>query len=485
MKLLIPMCGEASQHYTSLNGKCGSGFAKLTWTELKNVMPLAYQSADLSHVNNRTQINQFIGRHGISRFDEQTPESLTAFYGGILPPLRDVSDETVVRAPGTHKEFEAARKAGIIVLKPLTKYKFHVSDRYVPIIGPDSVRGGQFYRTNFGLLKPIDLEPKYDEVCDWSAPVIWVNMEYVGDMTLLASTNLDKVHKLPVGNSYYYLFDNASVESFFTKHGAPSMQDLLTAFSHEVPPGLINPALDEIYSGAYDILTEIGEAQETVSYLFGILRDMVKLAISARSKEAAARRVLRGKDLVDEVLSIWMQFRYAISPLAYSFNDVAEYLSAKTLNEYVTARKRRDIQVEREVNGWTYRFTVEHRVFAKGRIDLKATTAQLGVNPLKTLWELTPLAFVVNWVIPVGAMLGALVPPQSLLQIATSHSMRIRGAEAERDGVVFPIDLDYYKNEIIPAKAEFWLMPELYLNWKRGIDALALSWSMFLKRLWK
>lgn len=476
-----------SVFYKRRNGVCGAGFlpypsavAELNAELVDNIV-----SMPLPEFNTLSQIDGFLLKQGIVFSQRYTPGDLTIYTDGTLPVLKTLTFEETVKAQGTFKEFKQQRQDGVIVLKPLHKVKASVKDRYLY----DIVQTGglsSVVKTDFNWPKEIS-EPfgsRDPRACDWSGWSAEVDLSDYGTVTL-SHADAEAIRPGPT-TLVHWQASEGTVSTLFERLGKPDLiaiSDYITAL--EVPPGLINPALDEIHSGAYDILTEIGESKETIGYMFDTLKRILRLALAFKTKEWTAKKKLKGKDLVDEVTSLWMQFRYAVSPLAYSFQDAAEYLSAKVLAEYVTARKRRDVDYEWESNGWKYSFTVEHRVFAKARIDLKATTAQLGVNPLKTLWELTPLAFVVNWVIPVGEMLGALVPPPSALQTAASHSMRVRSVKAEKDGQVLMIDFDLYNNKVIPATAEFNLRPDFYFNWKRGLDAFSLSWSMFLKRLWK
>lgn len=488
MRLLMPLAAKTTGiDYRRLNGVCGSGsfLYPATTAQLNSELVSNVVTTSLPALTTTSQVNSFLHSQGFKFPGKYSPQDLTIYADGVLPLLKRVELDEKIEAQGTYKEFEQQRRDGVIVLKPLHKVKASVSDKYLYDAVPNGA-GSSAVNTYFNWPKEIS-EPfrsSDPRACNWSGRSVEIDFLDYGVATVI-DVSVPAYAEYPFAGVYWQVMDG-TVTTLFERFGKPDLEALSSYIAAlDVPPGLINPALDEVHSGAYDILTEIGESKETIGYLFGILKRIVRLALSFKSKEQAARRKLKGKDLVDEVTSLWMQFRYAVSPLAYSFKDAADYLSAKTLQEYVTARKRRDVDCEVDLHGWKYTFTVEHRVFAKARIDLSATTAQLGVNPLKTLGELAPLAFVVNWVFPIGQMLGALLPPPSALQIAATHSKRVRSVKAEKDGQVLMIDFDLYNNKVIPATAEFNLRPDFYFNWKRGLDAFALSWSMFLKRLWK
>ena len=249
---------------------------------------------------------------------------------------------------------------------------------------------------------------------------------------------------------------------------------------------MVNQALDEINSGAYDLLTELGELPETISYVYSTLRRIIQAFLLVKSKEAAARKKFKGAELIDELTSLWMQFRYAVGPMAYSVADILEYMNVSNRG-YVTARKREDVPFEIDLgNGFTMSGDIEHRVFAKLRVDLTSQTRNLGLNPAKTLWELTPLSFVVGWVLPIGDILGALVPPSSALQTAATHSVRIRKVKLiHKDYGNVNVDVDIYQNNVINPSVDWRILPDVSMNWKRVLDALSLSWMLFIKPLWK
>lgn len=181
-----------------------------------------------------------------------------------------------------------------------------------------------------------------------------------------------------------------------------------------------------------------------------------------------------------------MSFRYAASPIAYSIQDAQKVLAAQQ-NVFITERGRKDVPFEFEADGYTFKGDLEWRCFAKARVE--GPTVGLGLNPIRTLWEVTPLAFVVGWVLPVGSMLSALMPPSGAKQTVASLSWRVRRVEitAKHNGRTYhvPNKIDIYKVTPIAPTAEFDLWPQIHINWKRSLDGMALSWSMFLKQFWK
>lgn len=244
------------------------------------------------------------------------------------------------------------------------------------------------------------------------------------------------------------------------------------------PPNLKTYALDEAYSGIYDGLTELGELPETVKYIYETLRRILMLFVSMRRKATELEKKFSGKDLVDEISSLWMQFRYAASPLAYSVEDALKLMDTKPLS-YVTVRKREDVPFRYESGSTVITGTMEHRCFVKCKLKMSAYQ-NIGFSPVKTLWELTPLTFVVDWVLPIGSLLGTIVPPHRVDEVHVLESKRVRLASCNNGHM----DVDYYVAEpsnAVPNGLTF----DVTLSTKRILDALALSWGLFLKQYWK
>jgi len=282
-------------------------------------------------------------------------------------------------------------------------------------------------------------------------------------------------------------------DTIFHKYGRPNFQALVQALDGVQPPvNLKAAALDENFSGVIDLLTEAAEAPETVKYLYSCLKRIIDLYLDTRKKVKIATKAhkakatkkgkdrhISNKEFVDEIASLWMQFRYAATPIGYSIEDAVKLLNSKPL-AYVTTRKREDTPFMETINGIAYKCSIEHRYFVKSRLRLTSASL-LRTSFMKTLYELTPLSFVVDWVFPLGQLLGSLDVPRSAEQVAVLYSKRIRSLELSGIGYA---DCDYYVAQItneVPDGIGF----DVNLSFKRVIDAAALSWTLFLKQHWK
>lgn len=374
--------------------------------------------------------------------------------------------------PSAKRDFKNAQAKGEIVLKPMLAYEYSIEDTYdlTNAILVSQINGyagypastpaethfckSGFFRRLMGapnnLLLPMGSLDYSDNFCNFDARMY----RDVSEATLFASERPD-------------------IDGFI------SYLSTLDGYTQ-----LINETYDELYSGAYDILTELGELPETVRYLYDTLRRIILLFLGLRSKESLARKKFKGKELVDEITSLWMQFRYAVSPLAYSVADVTSLLNGRA-RAYQTARKRIDVPFTYKSGSYTFTGIAENRLFGKVRMDAMAYTNGLGLNPVKTLWELTPLSFVADWVIPIGDMLGALIAPTHVKQTAVLGSVRVRQISiSHSSGSPINATFDYYRATTEVPR----IMPpslDIFLNWKRVLDGLSLSWSLFLKQHWK
>lgn len=405
------------------------------------------------------------------------------------PSLVGESYEEDVRY-GSWAEYEAAQKSGSILLRPRRVIKMSMEDRLIP--GP----GATLIDYTFPWSGFTDREqwqyrtPDYWKSWLRSDGIIpgWDGPVYFASGTTLEMVNAGRYH----GQVKLELW-RGTPDTVFQKYGRPNFSALVQALDKAQPPvNLKAAALDENFSGVMDLLTEVAEAPETVKFLFDCLKRILLLYIDTRKKVKRAvknhevrngakrgRSRVSNKEFIDEVASLWMQFRYAATPIGYSIEDALKLLDSKPL-AYVTTRKREDTPFSETIGGITYKGTIEHRYFVKSRLRL--TSASLTrTSFVKTLYELTPLSFVVDWVFPLGQLLGSLDTPKSAEQVAVLYSKRVRSLELVGVGYA---SCDYYvaqtTNEI-PDGIGF----DVNLSFKRVIDSAALSWSLFIKQHWK
>lgn len=424
--------------------------------------------------------------HGLPNFSssmERDPHGRPSSVCFSTEPVSSQADVIsyyeLVKTRQPFEQFEAARKSGLILFKPLRHIEAYATPYWLPSPGDVLLSTSQ---VRVGFLDPeIPTRPCSPSFMGWRyesssgavpfQPVMPISGSYT--RTMLDHGRLFGALRLGV-------YRGKGPVPSFTKEDGPDLAGLVDYIDQlPAPVNLKTSALDENFSGVMDVLTEISEAPETIIYIYDLLRRIISIAVGVRSKEAAARKKFKGKELVDEIASLWMQFRYAISPIAHSVNDALELLDRKPI-QYISTRKREDVAFRYEDGrGYVYEGVVEHRVFVKSRVAMTSFSG-MGLNPAKTLWELTPLSFVIDWVLPIGQLLGAIIPPSSAQQIAVMESKRVRSVNMTEGKLV----MDYYvcsPTNRVPNGIG--LDPNL--NFKRLLDSLALSWSLFLKQHWK
>lgn len=279
---------------------------------------------------------------------------------------------------------------------------------------------------------------------------------------------------------------------------------------------------------AYDLLTELGELRETVGYLASKLKggsDLLSRFVDKdpqgwkEGRRSTPKTLMRSGDAVLRALGRrWMEYRYALMPLFYSFNDIKELLEERSY-QYKSDRSKSTIDLHNVpdvplgeslvVNSGG---TIEVRSLTKGRFslgDLQRLITSLGMNPFRTAWELIPLSFVVDWFLNIGEAITALtgidyaserLGVTSLRERSTfsfvhhdrntwSYTYAPRTNACGQDYTPSPYLYDQsYENVVREVITDsytrtLWTRPEPkivfdpFLNWKRTIDAFVLGFQ--------
>jgi len=198
-------------------------------------------------------------------------------------------------------------------------------------------------------------------------------------------------------------------------------------------------ALTKVYAkskaSVYQVMIYLGELKETVEMLLNPLS-----ALKSFMEHPANRRLLAGEKLVGD---LWLQYRYGFMPLVLTIQDVIEQLVVKlhkgfrvkqyragthlsvtrtsgTLDQNFCAELmlRSQRSIETSIQGFAT-LTTKHNTWSLERIlgtrwqDIPAT-----------LYELTPLSFVWDWVWNIGQWIQSIVPDPSVTYLANTVSIK-------------------------------------------------------------
>lgn len=174
---------------------------------------------------------------------------------------------------------------------------------------------------------------------------------------------------------------------------------------------LIKEVKSQLFANAssdYDVLTELAESKETVTYVMRFLREGLSLLKSLK------------KHPFRTLGDAWLQYRYAITPLLYSAEDIARVVKKyQSRSRYYTYRSKANeiLAPSRTIPPNGHFQTIEGSIVVRGVCKKRYNVSDglgplvdlLAMNPLKTGWELVPLSFVVDWFINIGDVLSTLM----------------------------------------------------------------------------
>lgn len=276
---------------------------------------------------------------------------------------------------------------------------------------------------------------------------------------------------------------------------------------------------------AYDLLTEMAEARETLSFLTSSLSSAADLMKRVRDKDPqtwnryrkwAPKQLLHSADRAAQLLGKrWLASRYAVMPLIYSMQDIAGLLQTAKYR-FQTDRSKKVIEMDTpEVLSDVYPIYMSFET--RGSTTIRSTTkaaynlgalqkliSRVGFNPFATAWELIPLSFVVDWFVNVGDSITALTSLDYASTRSGCTSVRLNFTDRtycniQRTGKItrnwtFPCGTESFssnfndnaKGVIIDRRLNsyrrtLWHKPsgqfvvDPFINWKRFIDGLALA----------
>lgn len=450
-ELTFPYAGDLAWPW----GDCSSLTATPQETYQKVVVPWALEWAsrhknDIHIVERPVPLN-----YGITVILDEDSESYK---------VTKSSYELKSTSKGRYKDFEKAKEDNKIVLKPMKKFKMTAVAH--PNLYPASVQ-----RLSGRLLRYDYMEPGFGRpgVCRENR-----NRHPGLEVDVFASNcawecdHMRGVVATPV--------DKSVLDSI--------MLDIdMFASRSLVDSKLVTKVVAEANSATFDIATEIGEMPETVKMILDGVKGGIKLLL--RAKKDIKQNLSTGS-VAKDAASQWMMYRYGLMPIVYSINDGLDLLEMSN-RKFQSFRGRVDFPFEKfSARGYkcVSAPSIEDRCFLKYGYDLESSVHQgLKINLVATAWELIPLSFVWDWFFSIGDYLTAFFTPGVVNQIGCMYSHKIDGTfvfENETNSVI-SIDVKYYNAYIINPDSFIGINSDVFVSFKRSMDALALMWLIFKK----
>lgn len=250
-------------------------------------------------------------------------------------------------------------------------------------------------------------------------------------------------------------------------------------------PDLVTRGFSEVSAATMDLLTEMAELPETVKAILSGVKWSIQKTNELRSKEVALRakarrQPQRAPEILDEIASLWMNYRYGLGPIAYTIQDAVSYLE-KRGNLYSTSRLGENRTLSFDQDGWSCEIPFRDRFWGKTQVDIGSPLKHIKMDLLSTLWELKSLSFVYGWFFNVGDFIASLSPPSGAKQWKYSYSRQARwtGVLTHDSGLITPASVNFYNLSPLTQSESIGLTFSANLNTKRALDALSLSWFAF------
>lgn len=191
---------------------------------------------------------------------------------------------------------------------------------------------------------------------------------------------------------------------------------------------------------SYDLLTDAAEIREIPQLLNSLIKEFYQILRSLRGRFSLAdlryaatispgKLFKSGNSILKVLGQKWMEYRYAVMPLIYSYHDIVKTLergkNVKSKKSRMISPKASGVTLPANTNFylWTETIgcvTIRGSVFQHFSFDCDSQFAGVGINPFVTAWELIPYSFVIDWFVNVGDfIIRSTVQPKSLMRFAS------------------------------------------------------------------
>lgn len=274
--------------------------------------------------------------------------------------------------------------------------------------------------------------------------------------------------------------------------------------------------LSEANAGMLDVLTSLAEAPETVKSIYAGIKAILKIYKDAKRKEirlmnrlpkvsryggynnsgkAKAERIALTEDITNAVADVYLNARYNIMPNVSMIADLLDTVDAlgrmymrwrTTIRSSVPQDWYSDLWLP---DGTSVEVNMEDtfRAFIKRRFAVNDALSSwfnlTSMDAAKTIWELVPLSFVIDWVLGIGDFISSLSISQNANYVQGSTiswrregSLIVTGPEKQKAVV----QLQLYDRRVINPSDYNRVRTDPEMNIYRWLDAIALSWKIFV-----
>lgn len=267
-------------------------------------------------------------------------------------------------------------------------------------------------------------------------------------------------------------------------------------------------AWDEANSPDCPGLTWIGESKETLIWIKDIVSGVLRATIKYKSGIRRLRSLKQSAEkTADRAASLWLQYRYAVTPLALQLEEAIGLLKDRkrelvTITSY-TKRKKLVESTKRDFT-WSQlhmRVTTEEYLDFRGACKLYPTAIRdsfdWGIQPydvVLTALELTKLSFVLEWFIGIGTWLGSYRPGDAKIAYQSNTSIVNVIREVKTELLYHTYDPRFVEVSYVPEMATYTrtmvkrtteverpLLPAFNveaLSLMRQLDAVSLAFQM-------
>lgn len=401
-------------------------------------------------------------------------------------PDRPPTDEFIWKVPFKNEKFTKRRAAGEIVVSPYSVGKLTYTYTASTVAGVNlEVPGSQTLRFgNYSVAKTRQLETNVRPF--FPLPAMYFHPQGSNASMASYTVKYKKYHGW-IGDHPLNVGFHPPVKQF-------------SDFGTAIDCGLVTKAYASSLSGTYDALTELAEMPETLRWLLDLCRSAADATVKSRNREVEIQKLLKRKVLTavqaaDAVADVWLQYRYAIKPLAYSIEDIGRTL-LEYQRIYAKFREKTESVVPDEVlqvDGWvlqrsdlaiTARCAIKNRYTGEGVVN--SLLDLIKINPFSTAWELVPLSFVIDWFVNIGDVITSLTGIDYSIESKATYSFKVSGScywQHPDSGATVTLTADAYERIVINPKTHVDFVFEPDLNLVRKFDALALMWGPISQKL--